>query len=560
MRKIKPDWLHRLLDVPAADPDDARRRKLLNILVVISTSLALLAFIATAGSRALDLQWRGSEAAVVDWHLLIIAGVFSIFGVINRHISGWLASTLYLIFFTSATPFSDTLQEVAEGRSLIGFVVPIVMASVLLRPYASFIFAGLSYLVVSAISLYLHWTPNPYTAIILFLVAFVSWLAARNLENTLREARSESSKNQVILESIADGVIVFDPAGRVTVVNNTVAHFLDQPAGEVVGRDIETLLTDVDAQAREAILDFLASPERRPIQFQWRDRTLSASAAPVRLDSGEEIGSVAVLRDVTREVEAQRAKESMFAVAAHELRTPLNAIINFANMIHDGVLGPEQQLAAAGRIAVNGERLLILANNLLERARMEAGEARLSIEQFAPAKLISDVEDVMGVLAQEKGLELTTHVAADVPATIAGDRRRLHQVLVNLVSNAVKFTDEGEVRMRVYMPDSHHWTLEVSDTGGGIPAEARSRIFEPFELAEDPSTRKHAGAGLGLSIVKRMVELMGGEIALKSEVGQGSTFTVTLPLVLSDVEGLVPSADIPSAAEGLTPEADARRG
>ena len=155
----------------------------------------------------------------------------------------------------------------------------------------------------------------------------------------------------------------------------------------------------------------------------------------------------------------------------------------------------------------------------------------LSVKRFALGELIDGVWGIMDVLAQEKGLALDIQIAEDMPVMISGDEQRLYQVLINLISNAIKFTKEGTVRVSAYLSDAEHWALEVSDTGAGIPEEARGRIFEPFELAEDPVTRKHAGAGLGLSIVKRSVELMGGKVTLVSEIGCGSTFTVALPLV-----------------------------
>jgi signal transduction histidine kinase len=144
--------------------------------------------------------------------------------------------------------------------------------------------------------------------------------------------------------------------------------------------------------------------------------------------------------------------------------------------------------------------------------------------------LIDDVTGGMDVLAQAKGLELTGHVESDVPARLSGDRQRLRQILINLVGNAIKFTDEGMVRTRAYRPDAAYWALEVSDTGCGIPPEAQGYIFDPFRQVEDPTTRKRTGAGLGLSITKQLVTLMGGEITLASEVGRGSAFTVVLPL------------------------------
>jgi signal transduction histidine kinase len=123
-------------------------------------------------------------------------------------------------------------------------------------------------------------------------------------------------------------------------------------------------------------------------------------------------------------------------------------------------------------------------------------------------------------------------VADDVPTSLISDRHRLHQILVNLVGNAIKFTEEGKVSIHVFRSDSEHWTLEVSDTGPGIPREAQAYIFEPFRQVDSSATRHHAGSGLGLSIVRQLVNLLGGEITLVSEVGQGSTFAVILPLIM----------------------------
>jgi signal transduction histidine kinase len=137
----------------------------------------------------------------------------------------------------------------------------------------------------------------------------------------------------------------------------------------------------------------------------------------------------------------------------------------------------------------------------------------------------------MGMLAQGKDLELTMDIADDVPPVLFGDSQRLYQILINLVSNGIKFTDEGAVHVRVCMPDAEHWALEVSDTGRGIPEAAQADVFLPFLQADDPITRKHGGAGLGLSIVQQLVSLMDGEIELESKVGRGSTIRVTLPLL-----------------------------
>jgi signal transduction histidine kinase len=167
----------------------------------------------------------------------------------------------------------------------------------------------------------------------------------------------------------------------------------------------------------------------------------------------------------------------------------------------------------------------------LDQAHIEAGTLKIRITPLSPGSLVEDVMHVMDVLARSRGLELTSHIADDMPDQVPGDRQRLHQILVNLVGNAVKFTDEGRVHIHIYRPNPSCWAMEVSDTGHGIPVEAQSYIFDPFRQVDDSVTREHAGSGLGLSIVKQLTNLMGGEITLTSEVKHGSTFTVTLPLV-----------------------------
>ena len=202
-------------------------------------------------------------------------------------------------------------------------------------------------------------------------------------------------------------------------------------------------------------------------------------------------------------------------------------------MLQEGVYGPlpDKQLDVLARIIANAGELLNLATNLLDQAQIEAGTLTLNVTSFTLVDLIAGVQGVMSVLAQAKGLKLTSHIADDVPTTLSSDPQRLHQILINLVSNAIKFTREGTVHVDAYRPDAGHWGLKVSDTGGGIPAEAQPHIFEPFQQVDSSPNREHIGAGLGLSIVRQLTTLLDSEITLTSEVGHGSTFTIVLPLV-----------------------------
>ncbi len=292
---------------------------------------------------------------------------------------------------------------------------------------------------------------------------------------------------------------------------------------------------DVEPEDKVTVARLLRDPgpEYSRIRFAWGYRTLSASFAPVRGAPGQTTGTVVVFRDYTQEAELERMKSAFVSMVSHELRTPLNAILGYAEMLQESIYGPllEKQRTAAARIMNNTERLLSTVNDLLDQAAMEAGRMTVEIRSFTPATLLDELQVVVGDMAHRKGLEFLTRVDGTVPGRLRGDPHRLNQILVNLAGNAIKFTDRGSVAVRIGRPEPERWSLEVSDTGPGIAPEERPYIFEAFRQAESLTTRQHGGVGLGLSIVRRLVTLMGGEINLKSDVGRGSTFTVMLPLV-----------------------------
>lgn len=544
-----------LLDVPSIDPDDARRRKLLNILLIGTAAMTLLILLATGVVDVTDLIGQDETTSLVyQGSLVALAGILITF-VINRYWSGGLASALFLMLLTVIVAFSDEPRQVVEGRSMFLFAIPILMASVLLRPWVSFIMASLSSLVITAIALgTLRIVPPLPSMLGFFAIAMGAWLSARSLEQALKDLRTINeeldqrveertrevaealSRNQAILESIADGVIVFDRDGQAVVANPAMTRLLGRSYDEITSRDVDTLMgEDVDAADREVVRSFLEdnTKSHAGLKIQWRDKTLSVSFAPVCDHFGNVTGNVAVFRDFTREAEVERMKSVFVSIASHELRTPLGAILGYADILQEGVYGPlsGRQRSTLERIVVNTGHLLDIVNNLLDRAQIEAGTLTLNVAPFAPIDLLDDVLGVMDVLAQAEGLELTSHVADDLPAILFGDRQRLYQILVNLMGNAIKFTDDGTVRVRAYRSDVDHWVLEVSDTGRGISPEAQSYIFEPFQSVDESPTREYAGAGLGLSIVKQLTDVMGGEITLESKLGRGSTFTIVLPMV-----------------------------
>ncbi|HXV42786.1 MAG TPA: HAMP domain-containing sensor histidine kinase [Anaerolineae bacterium] len=279
---------------------------------------------------------------------------------------------------------------------------------------------------------------------------------------------------------------------------------------------LHVLLRDFDfAWQRERLAVNLVEQERYLLEQRVADRTRE----------------LVVARD--QAVAASSFKTELLARVSHELRTPLAAILGFTEMLRVGVYGAlsDKQLQLTQEVIDSTYFLTNLVGDLLSQAQLDAGKFKLYINSFNCTHIFDNVHAKMNPLAQAKGLTLTTEIAADVPATLWGDPHRIQQILINLVSNAIKFTEQGAVRMRLYQPDANHWALQVSDTGPGIPSEAQIYIFEPFRQVDGSVTRTHGGVGLGLSIVKQLTTLMGGEITLTSEVDHGSVFTVSLPLV-----------------------------
>ncbi len=227
---------------------------------------------------------------------------------------------------------------------------------------------------------------------------------------------------------------------------------------------------------------------------------------------------------------ANQAKSVFLANMSHELRTPLNAILGFSNMMRKDTLLPENERQNLGIINRSGEHLLTLINDVLEMAKIEAGRVQLENTPFDLGGMVRDVTDMMDIRAKEKGLRLLIDQTSEFPRYINGDEARLRQVLINLVGNAIKFTNHGGITVRLGTRENRisHLMIEVEDSGPGIAPENQQRIFDPFEQLGNQGSSK--GTGLGLTITRQFVQLMGGTIALESTVGRGSLFRVDLPL------------------------------
>ena len=229
-------------------------------------------------------------------------------------------------------------------------------------------------------------------------------------------------------------------------------------------------------------------------------------------------------------LEMDRLKSIFLASMSHELRTPLNSIIGFTGILLQGLAGElnEEQRKQLTMVRDSSRHLLSLINDLLDMSKIEAGKARLSLQEFGLDDVVREVIGSFAPLASRKGLE----IHGDIPAGIIlySDKRRLKQVLMNLVSNAVKFTDQGSVRIAARTLEDGMLEVRVTDTGMGIEDEDMRRLFEPFQQIDMSLTKKYEGTGLGLYLTRKLVVLLGGDISARSECGKGSEFAFTLPL------------------------------
>jgi signal transduction histidine kinase/ActR/RegA family two-component response regulator len=307
---------------------------------------------------------------------------------------------------------------------------------------------------------------------------------------------------------------------------------------------LEGILSKIEPEIREAAtrFDLEVGPPVSPEELLSRanerltSRALqighSLATAEQRLEKADRAARELRVARFAAEA-ANRAKSAFLAHISHEIRTPMTAILGYAELLGDPDKPADERADCVQIIRQNGEHLLRIVNDILDLSKLEAG--RLGVERipFSPWQVVWEVSSLMRARALEKGLGFEVECRGPLPETVTSDPTRLRQILVNLLGNAIKFTDRGEVRLIVQlqnMPESSspRVRFEVVDTGVGIPPEQQARLFEPFTQAEPSTSRRFGGTGLGLAICKRLSELLGGEINLRSASPEGSTFAVTI--------------------------------
>ena len=383
----------------------------------------------------------------------------------------------------------------------------------------------------------------------LLLESFIDISEQKKAEAHLKHTLEEM---EAIFKSSLVGIMVLENR-IITKVNHRMAEMLGYEKDEIVGRGPQQLHLSEEnfyefgencywRLAQQEIVNVVYPLKHKNGRTVWCQFNGKAVAPP---DLGK--GAVWVIEDITNRKKAEeelkqakvqaedanRAKSDFLANMSHEIRTPMNGIIGMTSLLLETELTAEQQ-EYANIIQNSGDSLLYIINDILDYSKIEAGKMELEDIDFDLRLVMDDISNLLAVKAFEKGLEYIAMVSPEVPSLLQGDPGRLRQILINLVGNAIKFTETGEVTVRVDLEKEDDVQavaiFRIADTGIGIPENCRERLFQSFTQADTSTTRKFGGTGLGLTISKQLVELMGGQIGVDSEAGKGTQFWFTAVL------------------------------
>ncbi len=451
-------------------------------------------------------------------------------------------------------PWEQSVRVRAEGAAWVAFFSPARFRN---REFIT--------VAVAPRSDFLPGTASEAWIVIALLVsggAAAYWMASvlsQRIGALIKQTETEGNKSKALLEGAPDSTIMVDTTGTIRVVNRATEAMFGYLRDELIGRPIEILIPSKYHGRHVGLRNgFLARPSARAM---GENRELTAVAKDGRefpveigLSPIEGAGLVAAsVRDVSlrkavqedlraaKEVAEQstRAKADFLANMSHEIRTPMNAIIGLAHLALKTDLTAKQRDYVA-KVHNAGTSLLGIINDILDFSKIDAGKIELENASFELDSVMSNITTVVAQKAHDKGLEVLFDISPVLPPVLVGDSLRLGQILTNLLSNAIKFTEKGEIRLTATRldraGDKVQLRFSVRDSGIGMTPEQRTKLFQAFTQADTSTTRKYGGTGLGLTISKRLVEMMGGQIWVDSEPGHGSTFSFTAWFGVSDAK------------------------
>lgn len=412
---------------------------------------------------------------------------------------------------------------------------------------------------------------------------------ARQVQNLLKERKNKLETYEILHEVVKDKIdqaernlaqkdreinllqkainkssaaLMFDPEGNILEVNDNFLRLFGYKRDELIGKHHQKLLVENDLEENRFFWKKLSTGNFFKGKVKRKAKSgeilhLLVTYTPIADESGHISKVLKIAQDVTKETlyeislskekhAAERAvisKDNFLANMSHEIRTPMNAILGFTDLLLETPLSHEQK-DLVKPIKFAGDNLLSIINNILDLSKIENEEIAFERQSFHFRKILDQVREMLRHKYKEKGLFFNLEIEENIPAYLKGDAHRLSQILINLINNAIKFTESGGITVIAKILDELEEKLilqiEVKDTGIGIPEEKLDYIFERFTQATEDTTRKYGGTGLGLNITRKLIELQGGEIRVKSELGKGSSFIFTLPFGrISDEEKIV---------------------
>lgn len=520
---------------------------------------AAIALVSVGGFGLVDYAWgdpspllslvRGAQAA-----LAVATWLFA------RRVRTWKAvadgALLFILYLTATAVVTALVRRDAQSLPVLVTMIALITATFaswgmwrqLLLSAAAFVALLTNLVTLGALT-----TAVPYPMLPIIVALGVSvWVAAETDRHARRRHEAEAAlrdseaRFRTLAERAPVPIWTSDADGRLVFMNPAWHALVSQAASAdrafwraVHPGDRDRLLAD----ARRALADRAAlDAECRLLAPDGSTRWLVIRGVPRFAPSGRYDGHIGTAVDVTESkaearhlaaahaaaVEAERLKASFLATMSHEIRTPMHGIFGMTELALETDNEAERR-EFIRRARSCARTLMTLLDEILDLSRIEAGRLELAREPVDLAEVLQNAVDTVAMAAEAKGLPITVHVASETPVTMWGDGNRLRQILTNLLANAVKFTEAGEIELRAFR-DGEHLAFAVRDTGVGIPPDAVARIFEPFTQADTSIERRFGGTGLGLAICHRLVTAMGGRIGVHSTVGVGTTFEVRVPV------------------------------